>query len=111
MDRSARLGANIGIYTPDDFSSGRETINPGPDSVPQKAMNLNSYVGPMGGHFRAAASLCGAQLAPRKSDCADLFISAAGPLIALDAGSLLPDLRGWRPYINQDVTRAEGHRA
>ncbi len=57
--------------------------------APNKAMNLNSYIGVMGGHFRKTSGPGGMRLEPCEADCAELGVPAADYLITLDADSLL----------------------
>jgi cellulose synthase (UDP-forming) len=57
--------------------------------APNKAMNLNSYIGLMGEHFGKVASPGGQRLEPCEPGGAELAIPAADYLITLDADSLL----------------------
>jgi cellulose synthase (UDP-forming) len=54
-----------------------------------KAMNLNSYIDLMGGHFRPVSRPDGAHLQRCESELAELSVPAADYLITLDADSLL----------------------
>ncbi len=57
--------------------------------APNKAMNLNSYIGLIDGHFRATSDSAGQRLEPCAPDCAELAVAPADYLITLDADSLL----------------------
>jgi len=59
---------------------------------PNKAMNLNSYIGLMGKRFREIASAHGVLLAPNDSSRADLTVPDADFVLMVDADSVLsPD--------------------
>ncbi len=56
---------------------------------PNKAMNLNSYIGLIGGSFRKAIGRDGLCLEPCEPEAADLRVPDADYLVTLDADSLL----------------------
>src|SRR5919106_1446382 len=56
---------------------------------PNKAMNLNSYIGLMGGSYREVGRLDGLHLEPAESGAADVTFPDATYLVTLDADSLL----------------------
>ena len=57
--------------------------------APNKAMNLNAYIGLMGGYFRVETESSGAHLVPCEPAVAELAVPDADYLITLDADSLL----------------------
>ena len=56
---------------------------------PNKAMNLNSYIGLMGGSYRAAQTPAGVALVPASPERSDLLVPDADYLVTLDADSIL----------------------
>ncbi len=56
---------------------------------PNKAMNLNAYIGLLGGSYREEESGDGLRLEPFDAEPCDLFVPAADYLVTLDADSLL----------------------
>jgi hypothetical protein len=56
---------------------------------PNKAMNLNSYIGLMGGSYREVERPDGIHLEPAQPGAADLIVPDATYLVTLDADSLL----------------------
>ena len=61
-------------------------------TAPNKAMNLNSYIGLLGRSFRTVEEAGRVRLLPDASSAADLYVPDAKYLITLDADSLLhPD--------------------
>lgn len=80
-----RLGwiftASIGAFERKQFASLSHEAN--------KAMNLNSYLGLMGGHFSVETSPAGRVLIPSSPDQADLSVPAYDYVVTLDADSVL----------------------
>jgi EAL domain-containing protein (putative c-di-GMP-specific phosphodiesterase class I)/cellulose synthase/poly-beta-1,6-N-acetylglucosamine synthase-like glycosyltransferase len=59
---------------------------------PNKAMNLNSYIGLMGGAYKKVTTLSGTVLVPTEADLADLIVENPDYVLTLDADStLLPE--------------------
>ncbi|HZP73640.1 MAG TPA: glycosyltransferase family 2 protein [Gaiellaceae bacterium] len=58
-------------------------------SEPNKAMNLNSYLGLMGGSYREARTPAGLNLVPARDDEADLVIPDADYVLTIDADSVI----------------------
>jgi cellulose synthase (UDP-forming) len=56
---------------------------------PNKAMNLNSYIGLMGGSYREVERLDGIHLEPARPGAADITVPNATYLVTLDADTLL----------------------
>ena len=58
-------------------------------SEPNKAMNLNSYLGLMGGSYRAVRTPAGLNLVPAPVDEADLVVPNADYVLTIDADSVI----------------------
>jgi cellulose synthase/poly-beta-1,6-N-acetylglucosamine synthase-like glycosyltransferase/chitodextrinase len=56
---------------------------------PNKAMNLNSYIGLMGGTYRTAQTPAGLALVPASPEVSDLIVPDSDYLVTLDADSIL----------------------
>lgn len=58
-------------------------------SEPNKAMNLNSYIGLMGGSYREVSTPAGLHLMPAGEDSPDLVVPACDYVLTIDADSVI----------------------